>query len=114
MQVSPQRFVRILRHHHRRPARERPHLAVLHVYDNSDPADAEGQASPLLVPEMDRQGIRYPRTPKDLEQVPGWAKPIVMGALQAQAQAPRWLDVPSRWVLSRVLDFRLADVNECL
>lgn len=57
----------------------------MHVYGNSDPADAEGQASPLLVLEMDRQGIRYSRTPKDLEQVPGWAKPIVMGALQAQA-----------------------------
>lgn len=62
-----------------------PSLAALHVYDNSRPADPAGQASPLLVLEMDRAGIHYPRTPEELEQVPEWAKPIVMAALQARA-----------------------------
>jgi predicted ABC-type ATPase len=62
-----------------------PHLTALHVYDNSSPADSAGQASPLLVLEMDRTGIHYPRTPEELGQVPEWAKPIVMAALQARA-----------------------------
>ncbi|MEQ7776518.1 AAA family ATPase [Xanthomonas hortorum] len=47
-----------------------PHLAVLHVYDNSAPADAAGQAEPLLVLELDRAGLHYPTTLEELAQVP--------------------------------------------
>nr|WP_208409099.1 AAA family ATPase [Xanthomonas sp. CFBP 8151] len=59
-----------------------PHLAVLHVYDNSAPADATGQVAPQLVLELDRNGLQYPQTPEELAQVPDWAKPIVMAALE--------------------------------
>ncbi|SOU07977.1 hypothetical protein LMG19144_03043 [Xanthomonas arboricola pv. fragariae] len=59
-----------------------PHLSVLHVYDNSAPADATGQVAPLLVLELDRNGLQYPQTPEELAQVPNWAKPIVMAALE--------------------------------
>ncbi|KHL52150.1 AAA family ATPase [Xanthomonas cannabis] len=59
-----------------------PHLAVLHVYDNSSPADATGQVAPLLVLELGRNGLQYPQTPEELAQVPDWAKPIVMAALE--------------------------------
>ncbi|MCC4634863.1 hypothetical protein [Xanthomonas dyei] len=59
-----------------------PHLAVLHVYDNSAAADASGHAEPLLVLELDRAGLHYPQTPAELAQVPEWAKPIVMAALE--------------------------------
>jgi predicted ABC-type ATPase len=61
-----------------------PHLSALHVYDNSRPADAEGQVEPFVVLEMDRDGIHYPITPEELEQTPEWAKPIVMAALEAR------------------------------
>ncbi|WP_349657505.1 AAA family ATPase [Xanthomonas sp. 10-10] len=61
-----------------------PHLSVLHVYDNSAPADTAGQAAPLLVLELDRSGLQYPQTPDELAQVPGWAKPIVMAALETR------------------------------
>ncbi|MCL1498896.1 hypothetical protein A7D16_00655 [Xanthomonas nasturtii] len=61
-----------------------PHLAVLHVYDNSAPADAAGQAAPTLVLELDRSGLHYPQTPAELAQVPDWAKPIVMAALETR------------------------------
>jgi predicted ABC-type ATPase len=62
-----------------------PHLSALHVYDNSRPADAEGQVEPFVVLEMDRDGIHYPITPEELEQTPEWAKPIVMAALEARS-----------------------------
>ncbi|MCW1977358.1 hypothetical protein [Xanthomonas campestris] len=61
-----------------------PHLAVLHVYDNSAPADAAGQVEPLLVLELDHAGLHYPATAEQLAQVPDWAKPIVMTALEAR------------------------------
>ncbi|WP_161960032.1 hypothetical protein [Xanthomonas arboricola] len=61
-----------------------PHLAVLHVYDNSVPADAEGQVAPLLVLELDRNGLQHPQTPEELAQVPDWAKPVVMAALEVR------------------------------
>ncbi|MBB5865812.1 AAA family ATPase [Xanthomonas sp. 3058] len=61
-----------------------PHLAVLHVYDNSAPADAAGQTEPLLVLELDRAGLHYPTTLEALAQVPDWAKPIVMAALETR------------------------------
>nr|AGU12296.1 hypothetical protein [uncultured organism] len=61
-----------------------PHLAVLHVYDNSAPADAAGQVEPLLVLELDHAGLHYPTTAEQLAQVPDWAKPIVMAALEAR------------------------------
>lgn len=59
-----------------------PHLSVLHVYDNSAPADATAQVAPLLVLELDRDGLQYPQTREELAQVPEWAKPIVMAALE--------------------------------
>ncbi|WP_185813060.1 AAA family ATPase [Xanthomonas sp. SS] len=62
-----------------------PHLSTLHVYDNSSPADADGQVAPLLVLEMDKSGIHCPLTAEEFEQVPEWAKPIVMAALDARA-----------------------------
>jgi predicted ABC-type ATPase len=61
-----------------------PHLTALHVYDNSTEADDQGQASPLLVLEMDRDQVHYPHTVAELEQVPTWAKAIVMAALEAR------------------------------
>lgn len=61
-----------------------PHLAVLHVSDNSAPADAAGQVEPLLVLELDHAGLHYPATAGQLAQVPDWAKPIVMTALEAR------------------------------
>ncbi|WP_024891932.1 AAA family ATPase [Luteimonas huabeiensis] len=63
-----------------------PHLAALHVHDNSRPADADGHATPLLVLDMDRDGLRYPRAIEELAQVPDWAKPIVMAALRARGR----------------------------
>ncbi|PPU74212.1 MULTISPECIES: AAA family ATPase [Xanthomonas] len=59
-----------------------PYLSLLHVYDNSAPADAAGQVAPLLVLELDRSGLQYPQTPQELAQVPDWAKSIVMAALE--------------------------------
>lgn len=59
-----------------------PHLATLHVYDNSAPASADGQASPLLVLEMDRAGLHHPRSIEEFGHVPEWAKAIVMKALE--------------------------------
>jgi predicted ABC-type ATPase len=64
-----------------------PYLAALRVYDNSRPPDADGYVEPLLVLDMDREGIRYPETPEDLEQTPQWAKAIVMAALDARPPA---------------------------
>lgn len=61
-----------------------PHLAVLHVYDNSAPADAAGLVEPLLVLELDHAGLHYPTTAEQLAQVPDWANPIVMTALEAR------------------------------
>ncbi|WP_115511914.1 MULTISPECIES: AAA family ATPase [Xanthomonas] len=61
-----------------------PHLSVLHVYDNSAAADASRQAEPLLVLELDRAGLHYPQTPAELAQIPEWAKPIVMAALETR------------------------------
>ncbi len=60
-----------------------PHLAALHVYDNSQPADADGQVAPLLVLEMERGRILCPATQEAFGQVPEWAKPIVWAALKA-------------------------------
>ena len=36
----------------------------------------------MLVLELDRSGLHYPQTPDELAQVPDWAKPIVMAALE--------------------------------
>jgi hypothetical protein len=49
--------------------------------------DADGDVEPLLALDMDRQDIRYPETPGDLEQTPQWAKAIVLAALDAHAPA---------------------------
>lgn len=58
-----------------------PHLAELHVYDNSAPADADG-AEPLPVLQLDRSGLHYPASAIELLQTPDWAKPIVMRAME--------------------------------
>ncbi|QDI03116.1 hypothetical protein E4A48_04875 [Xanthomonas cerealis pv. cerealis] len=64
-----------------------PHLTTLHVYDNSSPADRDGQVTALLVLEMDQSGIHHPRSAEQFEQVPEWAKPIVMAAIEARSSA---------------------------
>ena len=65
-----------------------PHLASLRVYDNSQPADANGQVAPLLVLEVERGRILCPATQEEFGQVPEWAKPIVWAALQAFPVTP--------------------------
>lgn len=62
-----------------------PHLAELHVYDNSAPADAKGRAAPLPLLQLDREGLHFPVTVIDLLQTPDWAKPIVMRAMELHA-----------------------------
>ena len=64
-----------------------PHLAELHVYDNSAPADAKGRAAPLPLLQLDRDGLHFPVTVIDLLRTPDWAKPIVMRAMELQASA---------------------------
>ena len=58
-----------------------PHLAALHVYDNSADADpAAGRApEPVLVLHMERGKIL---NEADLPNTPGWAKPLVAAALK--------------------------------
>jgi len=63
-----------------------PHLAELHVYDNSAPADADG-AEPLPVLQLDRNGLHYPASAIELLQTPDWAKPIVMRAMELHTLA---------------------------
>jgi len=60
-----------------------PHLATLHVYDNSAEAGTDGIApdSNLLLMLADDELV-YPKTPKQLATTPDWAKPIVMAALE--------------------------------
>lgn len=60
-----------------------PHLTALHVYDNSRPADADGQVEPLLVLALERGRILCPAAQEEFAQVPEWAKPIVWAALKA-------------------------------
>ena len=60
------------------------HLHALHVYDNSQPSDANGEVEPALVLEMDRERILYPVSAEDIAQTPGWAKPIAMAAIEAR------------------------------
>ncbi len=43
-----------------------------------------GRVEPLLVLELDHPGVHYPATAEQLVQVPDWAKPIVMAALEAR------------------------------
>jgi len=59
-----------------------PHLANLHVYDNSREAGPDGIApdSNLLLMLSEGQLI-HPKTPKQLAQTPDWAKPILAAAL---------------------------------
>ncbi|EMR4107114.1 MULTISPECIES: AAA family ATPase [Stenotrophomonas] len=59
-----------------------PHLAELHVYDNSAPADAQGCVVPLPVLAMAAGELQYPIAVADLLHTPGWAKPIVMRAME--------------------------------
>lgn len=62
-----------------------PHLATLHVYDNSAPPDAQGRVEPLPLLQMDRSGLHYPVSVIELLQTPDWAKPIVMRAMELHA-----------------------------
>ena len=59
-----------------------PHLAELHVYDNSAPAHADGCVVPLPVLAMAAGQLHYPVAVADLLHTPGWAKPIVMRAME--------------------------------
>lgn len=59
-----------------------PHLAELHVYDNSAPADAHGRVEPLPLLQVDRSGLHYPVSVAELLHTPDWAKPIVMRAME--------------------------------
>ncbi|MCC7633967.1 hypothetical protein [Stenotrophomonas rhizophila] len=59
-----------------------PHLAELHVYDNSAPADAQGRVEPLPLLQVDRSGLHYPVSVAELLHTPDWAKPIVMRAME--------------------------------
>ena len=62
-----------------------PRLTALRVYDNSVEADpARGLApQPTLLLQVERGRVL---APADLSQTPSWARPIVAGALDAQAQ----------------------------
>jgi hypothetical protein len=59
-----------------------PHLAELHVYDNSAPADADGCVEPLPVLAMAHGQLQYPVSVAELLHTPDWAKPIVMRAME--------------------------------
>jgi len=60
-----------------------PHLANLHVYDNSREAGPDGIApdSNLLLMLSGGQ-LDYPQTPDQLAATPHWAKPILAAALE--------------------------------
>jgi hypothetical protein len=58
-----------------------PHLAELHVYDNSAPADADGCVVPLPVLAM-AQASCSTRCGGRTAAHAGWAKPIVMRAME--------------------------------
>ena len=60
-----------------------PHLAELHVYDNSAPVDGQGCVVPLPVLAMAAGELQYPIAVADLLHTPGWAKPIVMRAMES-------------------------------
>jgi predicted ABC-type ATPase len=65
-----------------------PHLAELAVWDNSAPADPKSGTAPapLRLLAMEEGEIRYLRS---LEDVPGWAKPIVAAALKHRKPKPQ-------------------------
>ncbi|MCX2893774.1 hypothetical protein ORG27_09310 [Stenotrophomonas lactitubi] len=73
-----------------------PHLAELHVYDNSAPADRHGHAAPLPVLALDRQGLQYPVSVVELLHTPDWAKPIVMRAMDLHADSTPLAGPPVR------------------
>ncbi|MBH1431158.1 hypothetical protein I5U42_07590 [Stenotrophomonas maltophilia] len=62
-----------------------PHVAELHVYDNSAPADAGGCAEPLPVLALAQGELQYPVSVAELLHTPDWAKPIVMRAMELNA-----------------------------
>ncbi len=62
-----------------------PHVAELHVYDNSAPADAGGCAEPLPVLALAQGKLQYPVSVAELLHTPDWAKPIVMRAMELNA-----------------------------
>ena len=58
-----------------------PLLAELRAYDNSTDVPAGSAVpDPSLVLHLQRGTLRYPRTLDELEQTPGWAKPLVQAA----------------------------------
>jgi len=65
-----------------------PHLATLHVYDNSREAGSDGIAPDSNLLLMLAGGhLVYPQTPKQLATTPDWAKPILAAALDLAANA---------------------------
>ncbi len=62
-----------------------PHLAELHVYDNSAPAGADGCVESLPVLAMAHGQLQYPVSVAELLHTPDWAKPIVMRAMDLNA-----------------------------
>lgn len=73
-----------------------PHLAELHVYDNSAPADRYGRVAPLPVLALDRKGLQYPVSVVELLHTPDWAKPIVMRAMELHADSTPLAGPPVR------------------
>ena len=58
-----------------------PHLCALRVYDNS--ADADPAMGKIPVPKLVLHMVRGKiRNPRDLNQTPDWAKPIVATSLK--------------------------------
>lgn len=61
-----------------------PHLASLHVYDNSCGPDAQMRVGLVRVLEMDRGTVRFPASADEHERIPLWARPIVQAAVEAR------------------------------
>jgi len=60
-----------------------PHLANLHVYDNSLEAGPDGIApDPKLLLMLSDGQLEYPKNPSQLARTPHWAKPILAAALE--------------------------------
>ncbi|HET8818320.1 MAG TPA: hypothetical protein VFM73_02115 [Xanthomonadaceae bacterium] len=59
-----------------------PKIARLQVYDNSkDAAPGESIPDPLLVAEVVRGTLVWPRTPEELAATPDWARPVLAAAM---------------------------------
>lgn len=64
-----------------------PHLARLQVYDNSlDVGRGEPVPDPVLLLDMARGRLRWPREALDLRRTPDWAKPLLEAALAGDTE----------------------------